>query len=551
MLIGARSARRVRHTASGGGGIRPPAGAPVILVNQSSDKQTIIGWSGAAQIGDLSAYHAEVIDRAVNELGLNAVRLQYRSGQLRNNDYYADWANGTITDNQERVQRFAPQTGTNLYKGGFVTQQMDNIVGPLRTALAARGETLHINLTLTDYPGLGDTSIVSVNAPSGTFDDDEAITWSGGSGQLSGKFNASSTQLEIRDSVSGSLPGTGVTITGSVTGVTAVTTGAASAMTYRGDYLMRANPSRVAELTLAVLAQMQTNYGYLPDFITIMNEPEAGNAGWSSAQLASAIKVLGDALVAGGYSIPIAAPSTTRDHNAASWFTTVWDHLPGSGYPNRAYVDYLAYHRYGNNLLSDTKTIASTAAAAGVQTAMTEWGISTTTGATGDTLHLDLKWGEVSYFEQFAIAFGGYITQSLSDKSKYFGIDYNDAVPATAVLTNNESKKFQQYFRFIRGGAVRKVTSHTDCGTPDATNEFYDYDGLAFRNTNGKYVVVVRTRATGDPWIDGLPAGTYGIEYTVGTNWHQTKADVTISTGDALTFNVASSTVSYWTIFQR
>lgn len=546
MLIGGRGiGRRVRHVAGGGGSVRPPGGAAVITVNSNSDLQTIVGWSGHVQIGTFSDYWDEIADQAVNDLGLNSLRLEVRSGCLRNDDFHQDFEDGVITVNQERDRRFAPHTGA-AFKPAMIDYNIARTVERFRTALAARGEQLHLNLTMTDYWTQGRNYNVPVSAPSGTFADDEAITWASGSSQLMGRFNAASSTLRVRadtPAFSGSAPGSGVTITGSTSGVTAVTTGAAS-LVYAGDYQMRSNPARVADLILACVQHIDANYTWLPDEITIMNEPDDPKASWSGAQLAANIKAVADALAGAGFGgIPITCPATSNEGNAVSYFNPVWDYLPGSGHPNRAKVHRLAYHRYSAQNVLTTQAIAARARAVGVMTGMAEWN-----QATGDTLHQDLKWGESSVWEQFVTAFQG---TNAADKGSYIGIDTANPDPAAAVFIRNEGRKFQQYMRFVRAGAVRKVTDHSNCGTPDATFQFHNYDGLAFLNANGKYVVVVRTRATGDVWIDGLPAGTYGIEYTVGTSWHQTMADVVIAAGDALTFNVASSTVSFWTIFQR
>jgi hypothetical protein len=127
--------------------------------------QQMTGWEGTAQIGEMecdprafAVYQPVVVDRLVNELGINRVRLEIRSGNENPQDFYtqyrnsrrqADWAPyryQSVNDNDNPLVARAE---------GFQFSELDHkaevIVQPLRTLLAARGERLYVNLNYVDF----------------------------------------------------------------------------------------------------------------------------------------------------------------------------------------------------------------------------------------------------------------------------------------------------------------------------------------------------------------------------------------------------------------
>ncbi|MGH7555770.1 MAG: glycoside hydrolase family 30 beta sandwich domain-containing protein, partial [Longimicrobiales bacterium] len=97
----------------------------------------------------------------------------------------------------------------------------------------------------------------------------------------------------------------------------------------------------------------------------------------------------------------------------------------------------------------------------------------------------------------------------------------------------------RQYFRYVRAGAVR-------VGAMSASSTL---SPVAFINANGRYVVVVDADAGGSFQIDGLLAGTYGINYTTASALNVNGADVSITSGQAFPVNLPASGVV--TIFGR
>jgi hypothetical protein len=100
------------------------------------------------------------------------------------------------------------------------------------------------------------------------------------------------------------------------------------------------------------------------------------------------------------------------------------------------------------------------------------------------------------------------------------------------------SRYLRHYFSFIRMDAVRV----------GATSGDSRFDPLAFRNTDGKLVVVIRATGSGTAELEGLPSGTYGVFRTTGSLTFASGPDVTVS-GGAASFTMPAAGVM--TIMQR
>ncbi|MBI4674399.1 MAG: hypothetical protein HY741_22370 [Chloroflexi bacterium] len=117
-------------------------------------------------------------------------------------------------------------------------------------------------------------------------------------------------------------------------------------------------------------------------------------------------------------------------------------------------------------------------------------------------LHTDLKQGNNSAWQRFIL--GDDYLCGMCVAGKYYNIDQSDPLDPQVSMVQ-DSKFLRQYFRFIRKGAVRIQANSTNAA----------FDPVAFINANGSYVVVVKASASGSFSVQGLPAGTYGIKYTV------------------------------------
>src|SRR5207244_5005617 len=133
-------------------------------------------------------------------------------------------------------------------------------------------------------------------------------------------------------------------------------------------------------------------------------------------------------------------PSTTNMKRAVSYFDKLMS-IPGVA----DYLSEFSFHRYQGYSPAVLKSIADHAAHYHVRTSMLEY-----IGADYETLHEDLKIGMVSAWEQYTLAWLG----RNDDGGKYFIIDLANPKKPKIEITKR-AKLLRQYFKFVRGDAVR------------------------------------------------------------------------------------------------
>jgi hypothetical protein len=429
-----------------------------IAVLSNVTYQTMSGWEATAFIGQLECdatayqiYAPQVLDRAVNEVGLNRVRLQIQSGIENPVDYFTPFASGTISRDAWK-QHWYEAINDNSDPGsinpaGFQFARLDSdvqrVVEPLRQRLAARGEKLYVNLTYVDF--------------------------------ATSPFEHTS------------------------------------------------NVQEYAELVLATFQHLNSKYGWTPDAVEISLEPD-NTPNWRAPVIGNAIVAAGDRLKAAGFHPDFIAPSNTDASRAVTYF----DQLVQT--PRvKEYLTDLAYHRYGGASAATIQAIGARATQHGVRTSMLEH-----IGSGYAHLHEDLKIGRNSAWEQYAIAG----CAPGDPGGRHYLID--PSVPSNPKITiASRTKLLRQYFLFVRFGAVRIGAVS---GDPRL-------DPLAFRNTNGKLVVIVKTTAAGNFSVQGLAAGTYGIKYATAGAWDVDLPDATIAAGEEV--NAAIPAAGVISIYQR
>ncbi len=433
-----------------------------ISLNPATTYQTIVGWEATTFADQSSAtfpnYSDPLFNMAVNDLGINRVRLEIRSGAENSTDYWTQFQNGTISSALWRCYRYSHvndnSNAASINSTGFQFSELDDnidkIVQPLRQKSQAKGEKLYINLNYVSFT----SQVTNGGCPAG---------------------------LMIFHNTS---------------------------------------PSEYAEFVLATYQHMQSKYGFVPDSWEVILEPD--NTIWTATQIGQAIVAAGDLLAAHGFTPKFVAPSTTSGPAAITWFNNVVA-VPGAS----NYISEVSYHRYANIINSDLATLTARTAQFGKFPAMLEW-----IGANYTTLHDDLKVGNNSSWSQFVLA--GPSTNA-DDGGKYFLVDSTNPSSPT-IIVGGRTKFIRQYFKYIRPGAVRI----------GATTVNVIFDPIAFRNTNGNYVVVVKALGGGNFSIGNLPAGTYGIFYTTGdgvtaTQYDVQLADQVINTGDVLSTNIPAA----------
>ena len=235
--------------------------------------------------------------------------------------------------------------------------------------------------------------------------------------------------------------------------------------------------SAYAQQVLLTYQHLQSKYGLIPNAWEVALEPGVVSPNWTPAKIDDAIIRSNNLLIANGFTNPyfIAPSSPGNPDNALSMFK---DMLVANNGILPAGLKEFAYHRYGNPSPGTLNAIANLRDQFGITTSMLEHG-----GATYNELHADLKEGNVSAWQQYALAY----CANSDNGYKYYIVDGN------TISISSRAKFLRQYFKFIKPGAVRIAANSNNSG----------FDPLAFINPNGNYVVVVKASLGGAMLING------------------------------------------------
>lgn len=137
-----------------------------IAVDPSVTYQTITGWEATAWVAEpddpaFPNYRDGLYEALVNDIGINRVRLEIRSGVENTDDNWSDHRAGTIDYDTWRSRRYATVNDdddpNHIRWAGFHFSEMDHaietIVNPLRALLEARGEALYVNVNYVAFTG--------------------------------------------------------------------------------------------------------------------------------------------------------------------------------------------------------------------------------------------------------------------------------------------------------------------------------------------------------------------------------------------------------------
>ncbi|MFN7914536.1 MAG: glycoside hydrolase family 30 beta sandwich domain-containing protein [Vicinamibacterales bacterium] len=281
------------------------------------------------------------------------------------------------------------------------------------------------------------------------------------------------------------------------------------------------NPAEYAEFVLALFQHMQAKYGFVPAGHEIINEPDLAPDWADPAMVGRLAAATGARLRAAGFTPELIVPSTTDKGNAAPYLETIMNQ-PGA----REYVKEIGWHCYKNSDPNSSAAIGAVALAYGVRSALTEcW----TTGNTYESLHHEIKTSRNGMWSMGTI----------------HGVHGYYAISNGTITLRDRAKYMRQYYKYVRPGAKRIGVASSNP----------NYDPVAFINTDGRYVVVVKASAAGTFTIHNLPAGTYGIYSTTGPNpstvtaFDVTAPDQTVTAGGRLTTSIQGQGVI--TIFAR
>ncbi|MDH5513915.1 MAG: hypothetical protein OEY45_02010 [Gammaproteobacteria bacterium] len=278
------------------------------------------------------------------------------------------------------------------------------------------------------------------------------------------------------------------------------------------------DPDEYAEFVEATYLHLFSTYGWVPDSWEILLEPDNVSQ-WNGTTIGNAIVAAAARLQKHGYTPRFVAPSNTNMGNAITYFDQLLA-VPGA----INHVMEFSYHRYGGVSDANLQAINIRAQSAGIQTSHLEW-----IGATHNELHKDLSIAQNSSWAQFAIADTGTVANDTG--GAYYLADVTNPGNPT-LITGSRTKFLRQYFKYVRRGAVR-----IDVGSSTG------FDPLAFQNTDGRMVVVVKASSGGGFTISGLTAGTYGIKYSTNVEYDVDLPDVQIIGGQALTTTIPDAGV--------
>lgn len=295
-------------------------------------------------------------------------------------------------------------------------------------------------------------------------------------------------------------------------------------------YDLENTPSEYAFFVNKVITDFDATYGFLPDTIEAILEPDAGSntTNWTAAKVANNIVSANTTLVSNGFTgIKWIAPSTTQGTVAATWYADMETAEPTVS----TLMSELSYHAYTTPTNAQRDTIAAAANADGIGTSMLEY-----IGADLEMAINDIERGDNTGWQQYTITFP--YTGWVDDGAQYFGVN----TTTWAVTITKKAKWLRHLFKYVRRGAVRKDVTVTDTFAAS----------IPFANANGKYAVVIRPTVSGQITVVNLPAGTYGINYSYGsgsstqnapTTYNSTFTNQTITGGQNVVFTMADAGV--------
>jgi hypothetical protein len=280
-------------------------------------------------------------------------------------------------------------------------------------------------------------------------------------------------------------------------------------------FLQMKDPDEYAELVHAAFQHLNQKYGWVPDGFEMLLEPD--NTSLSGGDIGRAMVATGDRLAASGFSPDFIAPSTTAMNRAVAYYDAM------VAVPRvYQYLSDFAYHRYGGTSESALTQIAEKAHRNGIRTMMLEH-----IGSGYDDLWIDLKAGHNSSWMQFALAFCGN-RDNHESQGVYYHVNQSDPGNPQFYLTNH-AKYFRHVFSYVRRDAVR-------LGATSQNSELLD--ALAFRNTDGRLIVVVKAADEATFGVTGLKAGTYGINYTSGSQTGVELDSIQLEVNDTLVTSI-------------
>jgi hypothetical protein len=260
---------------------------------------------------------------------------------------------------------------------------------------------------------------------------------------------------------------------------------------------------------LAAFQHVHQRWGWIPDAIEVINEPDTGTPDWTAAQIGNAIVATGNRLKAAGYNPDFIAPSAAGMNVSVNLFNNMIQ-IPGV----QQYLTEFSYHRYYGVSDAALNSIRQLGQQYNVGTAMLEH-----RGSGYVDLHQDLTVGNNTSWEQYSTAGCG----TTDPGGRHILVDVTNLQNPRPILASR-THFLRLYYKWVKPGAVRVGATSSKGGLAP----------IAFINNDGRYTVIVKATGASSFSVGGLPPGTYGISYAVGPD-DKTPND----TGDLPDFNLA------------
>ncbi|MGL4281706.1 MAG: hypothetical protein ACRCS0_15190, partial [Albidovulum sp.] len=269
----------------------------------------------------------------------------------------------------------------------------------------------------------------------------------------------------------------------------------------RPSRYIHTDPEEYAEFMLAAFQHMKGKYGFVPDAVEVLQEPE-NSPEWTPELLGEAIAAMDRRLKAAGFDPRLIAPCVSDARDAVPWISGIAE-VPGAKAP----LSELSYQRDGRAGLNTMAGIAETAAAMGLQVTMVS---SSSQRVLDRQLSGELTAGNVS-------AWGG------SALASHYRTSPGE--PDGALILGENARYFRQYTAFIRPGDTRIGAESSDprLATP-----------IAFAGPEGALVIVIRAGRAAQAEIPGLPAGAYRVSYAVETGSGEIEQPFAVAEGTPL-----------------
>lgn len=258
----------------------------------------------------------------------------------------------------------------------------------------------------------------------------------------------------------------------------------------RGSLSHAGNPAEYAELVTAVFSHLQEKYGFVPDSLEIIIEPD-NTSDWSGVAIGRAIVAASARLDAAGFpNVEIIAPSTAKARRALAYYEDIRS-VPGAAQR----MTVLAYHRYdGAPDALDLNQIRDMARAARVRTAMLEY----VDGGVSDLI-ADLSEGDATAWQNYGIAARARGEGAVRPGSLIVGRGAAEARPVLGLTPTAQALAL--IFNAVDQGSVRT----------GARSDSENLEAVSFVTPTRKLVVAMHALADMPVTISGLPRGRYRL----------------------------------------